>query len=367
MAPRPSALKRAIFPLIALVPLIAATVWLVTGEQQTATAGNNPVPAVAAPTSEPARASAANPQPADPPRTEAAATVSHQTPASLGDNPFAPSLAGTDIDGSLKAGPDGQLIVDLATRDFFDYFLNTVGEVSPETALAEIEALARNNLPAAAAGQALAILDQYLDYKQQALDMGNRSLDPARQSDPAYQLQVLKSALADLKQLRRNAFDPDTHDAFFGLEEAYGGYTLASIEIQQRADLSPQSKQALMEWHRQQLPPQIRQTETRMVQETEISRQRQDAIAQASSPEDAGERLRDLGVEPQRVDEVVGYLQERERFDDRFQQYQQALTSLEGAGISRDEFESQQVRLLNQHFDSEQARTWAKLRSLGEP
>ncbi|TGN38685.1 lipase secretion chaperone [Marinobacter confluentis] len=364
MAKQPSLLKRAIFPLIALVPLVAATVWLVTGEQEAATAGKSQVPAVAAPTSENVQAPTANPQPADLASAEATAMVSHQTPKSLGENPFAPSLSGTDIDGALKAGPDGQLIVDLATKDFFDYFLNTVGEVSPETALAEIEALARNNLPAEAAEQALAILDQYLDYKQQALEMGNRSLDPSRQSDPAYQLQVLKSALADLKQLRRNAFDPATHDAFFALEEAYGEYTLASIEIQQRDDLSLQSKQTLLNWHREQLPAQLRQTETRMIKETEVGQQRQAAIAEASSPDEAGERLRELGVDAERADEVVSYLQERENFDARFQQYQQALASLEKAGISSDDFDTQQSELLQQHFDSEQTRTWAKLRSL---
>jgi lipase chaperone LimK len=197
--------------------------------------------------------------------------------------------------------------------------------------------------------------------------MGNRSLDPARQRDPTYQLQMLQSALTDLKQLRRNSFDAETHQAFFGLEEAYGDYTLAGIEIQQRDDLTPQSKQTLIEWHREQLPEQIRGTETRMIEDTDISRQRQAAINEASSPAEAGERLRDLGVDPQRADEVVTYLQEREQFDRQFQQYQQALASLESAGISNDDFDSQQRQLLQRHFDSEQARTWAKLKSLDSP
>lgn len=365
MPQQPSTLKRAIFPLIALIPLVAATVWVITGDNEAPPVSTNQPPAsvnahIANPGAEVDDAVATNPAP--PMKDEAAA--SYRTPESLGEEPFAQSLAGTEIDGSLKAGPDGNLIVDLATKDFFDYFLNTVGEVSPETALAKIEAMARNHLPPEAADQALAVLDQYLDYKQQALEMGNQALDPSRQQDPAYQLQVLQSAMADLKQLRRNAFAPDTHDAFFGLEEAYGDYTLASIEIQQREDLSAQSKQTLLEWHREQLPEQIRRTETRMIQDTETGRQRQTAIAEASSPSDAGERLRELGVDPQRAEEVVGYLKEREQFDERFQQYQQALAGLENAGISRRDFESQQSQLLQQHFDSEQSRTWAKLRSL---
>lgn len=363
MSERSSALKRGLFPILALVPLIAATVWWISENPSTSSVTINSDTVLP-----PAQEVSSN-QPAVPSEpagyADKTTAVPHQTPTSLGENPFAQSLAGTEIDGSLKADQNGNLIVDLSTKDFFDYFLNTVGEVSPETALAEIEALARNHLPAEAADRALAILDQYLDYKQQALAMGNQTIDPVRQQDPAYQLEVLKSALSDLKQLRRNAFAPDTHQAFFGLEEAYGDYTLASIEIRQRGDLSEQGKQTLIEWHRQQLPEQIRKTETEMIEQAETSRQRQAAIAGANSPEQAGERLRALGMEPQQVTEVVGYLQEREQFDERFQNYQQELASLQSAGISNDDTKARQDRLLEQHFDSEQARTWARLRLLG--
>jgi len=362
MPEQPTALKRAIFPLIALIPLVAATVWVMTDDTPPA-----PVTSFQAPANDAAPA-ATKAEASPKPITEPANGIAYQTPTSLGDKPFASSLAGTDIDGSLKADANGNLIVDLSTKDFFDYFLNTVGEVSPETALAEIEALARNNLPAAAADQAMAILDQYLDYKQQAVELGRQGLDPSRQQDPDYQLQMLKTALSDLKQVRRNAFDPATHDAFFGLQEAYGEYTLARIEIQQREDLSAQSKQTLMDWHREQLPEQLRKTENGMIREAEKSRLRQAAIAEASSPAEAGQRLQALGVAPEQAAEVVGYLQEREQFDARFQQYQQALASLENAGISQGDFESQQSQLLKQHFDSEQARTWARLKSLdGSP
>jgi lipase chaperone LimK len=360
MPEQPTALKRAIFPLIALIPLVAATVWVMTDDTPPAPVTISQAPAT---DSAPVITKADT---APRPTTNPEEGIAYQTPTSLGDKPFASSLAGTDIDGSLKADANGNLIVDLSTKDFFDYFLNTVGEVSPETALAEIEALARNNLPAAAADQAMAILDQYLDYKQQAVELGRQGLDPSRQQDPDYQLQMLKTALSDLKQVRRNAFDPATHDAFFGLQEAYGEYTLARIEIQQREDLSAQSKQTLMDWHREQLPEQLRKTENGMIREAEKSRLRQAAIAEASSPAEAGQRLQALGVAPEQAAEVVGYLEEREQFDARFQQYQQALASLENAGISQGDFESQQSQLLKQHFDSEQARTWARLKSLDE-
>ena len=355
-------MKPALIPVVAVIPLVAATLWVMTEESNTLPADTF--------TSEPearietTAAKPKTPETAPPVSAESSGEVSYQTPDSLGEDPFASSLEGTQIDGSLKADANGNLIVDLSTKDFFDYFLNTIGEVAPETALSEMEALARNHLPPAAAKQAMAILDQYLSYKQQTLSLSNQQLDPTLQSDPAYQLQVLKTALGDLKQLRRTSFDAATHEAFFGLEEAYGDYTIATMEIQQREDLSAESKQTLQAWHRRQLPEVIRKTETRMIQEQELHEQRQTAIAEASSPEQAGERLESLGVSSEQAAEVVNYLKEREQFDQRYQQYQQELARLDSSGISSDDYATQQAQLLEQHFDSEQARTWAKLRGL---
>jgi lipase chaperone LimK len=353
--------KYAFIPLIAVVPAVAFSLWLLTDkpEGKEADVINNAVTeASVAPAAETkTRADEAE-------IAEETVPDTYRTPASLGEKPFASSLAGTQIDGNLRADSSGNLIVNLETRDFFDYFLNTVGEVPPEKALAEIEILARENLPPQAARQALDLLDQYLTYKESALALGSQNLDPSRQHDPQYQLQVLKSALADLKQLRRNAFDASTRDAFFGLEEAYGDYTLASMDIQQRTDLSPEAKTTLQEWHRQQLPEVIRTTETRMMADAERHRQRQAVLADARSPKDAGKQLRALGVEPEQSAEVVSYLKEREQFDQRFEQYRQELSSLEHSGVAGEDRATMENQLLEQHFQDEQSQTWARLRAL---
>lgn len=300
------------------------------------------------------------------PRPEETDVPAHRTPASLGPEPFADSLRGTDIDGYLAADASGNLIIDTATRDFFDYFLNTVGEVSPEQALAQIEQLAHGYLPLAAARQALALLDDYLAYKREAVALGNRPLDPARARDPAYQLAMFERALADLKRLRTEVFSSQAHEAFFGLEEAYGDYTLANLALQQRDDLSAEARDTLMEWHRQQLPSAIRQTEQRLHREGEIQRRRQHAISTAASPEAAGEQLRELGLAEQQVSEVVAYLEQRAGFDEQFADYQADLQQLEDAGLAESDLTAQQDALLERHFHSEQSQTWARLRTLSD-
>lgn len=349
--------KKALLPLMMTVPVVVACVWLLLAEEPhgEATTQKTSTPATASEQPEPGIAEV--PGAMDAP-------VPYQTPDSLGDKPFASSLAGTNIDGTLRADANGELIIDLETRDFFDYFLNTIGEVSAEQALDQIETLAQQSLPERAAREAMTLLNQYLAYKDASLALGNQGLDPARQHDPAYQLDMLKGALADMKQLRRRMFAADTHEAFFGLEEAYGDYTLASLEIQQRTDLSTDAKNTLVEWHRQQLPEVIRRTETRMIEESGDLRARQQALSEADSPADAGRRLRELGVDDAQARDVVAYMKEREQFDSHYQQFQQALASLDNSGLAEEDRATEENRLLKQHFETEQTRTWARLRAL---
>ena len=288
------------------------------------------------------------------------------TPREWTDQPFAPSLEGTEIDGQLRADANGDLIVDLEVKDFFDYFLNTVGQVPPEEALSAIQSMANNNLPDSAAKQAMALLDSNLEYKREALALSQVRLDPGRQSDPKYQVAQLRQALADLKAVRRNTMSPEAVEAFFGLEEAYGEYTVASIEIQQREDLSPEARNTLLQWQRQQLPEVIRRTETSLIDENKVSEARQQAIADADSPEDAGRKLQALGLDSSQADDVVSYLQEREEFDASFEDYQKALTKLETSGLAPEDQAEQQQALLEQYFSNEQTQTWAKLRQLSQ-
>ena len=287
------------------------------------------------------------------------------TPESLGPHPFAASLSGTEIDGALTAKGNGELVINLEVRDFFDYFLSTVGEVSPETAIQQIEAMARNHLPEPASTQALALLDEYLAYKQASLEVMQTRLDPARTGDPAYQLAALGDALAQLKRLRATTFSSPAHQAFFGLEEAYSEYTLATLAIQQRTDLSEQGKQALVQWHRNQLPAQLRETEQHLHASTRQQRARTAAIETASSPEAAGRQLAELGVDTDGVESVVSYLKQREHFDQRFEDFREAVDREDSSGLAEADLEKRREALLEQHFPQEQDRTWARLKMLG--
>ncbi len=48
----------------------------------------------------------------------------------------------------------------------------------------------------------------------------------------------------------------------------------------------------------------------------------------------------------------------------RFEQYHQELASLNQSGVAEEDLAAMENRLLEQHFEDEQSRSWAKLRAL---
>ncbi|HSR96131.1 MAG TPA: lipase secretion chaperone [Kofleriaceae bacterium] len=135
------------------------------------------------------------------------------------------SLDGTDADGDVRADASGHLVVDLELRRLFDHFLSASGEEPLATLRARIVAVLRARLPATAAAEAIAILDQYLAYREAA-----RALAPA--ADPT-------AGLDQVHELRARMFAPAVVQAFFADEEAATYAALARRTVQEDESLSP--------------------------------------------------------------------------------------------------------------------------------
>ena len=278
--------------------------------------------------------------------------------------PFAASLKGTRIDGSLKADAQGRLIVDLETRDFFDYFLNTVGEVEEGEAIKQIRQLAEAHLPESAVMQAMDLLEHYIDYKEEAIAINSQPVDPNLSQSHEGRMQVLKQGLADMKRARRKTMPPEAVDAFFGMEEAYGDFTLRRMEIQANNDLSTAEKRQLIRLEQEQLPEGIRRTERHIAQSQAHQQKVKKTIDQASSPEEAGDRLKRLGLPEDQVTNIVDQMRADERFEDTYADYRSKREELLESGLSEQDREQALQRLRQEHFESRQARSKAQFRDL---
>lgn len=296
--------------------------------------------------------------------TDSGDSIAYQTPKTFLNGPFAPSIENTEIDGSLKADSSGKLIIDIETRDLFDYFMNTVADVSPEVAIAELEKLARSNLPESAVNQVMTLLGDYLLYKETAIEYSSQPLLPPDQQDEQYQLSMLEASFASLKDIRRSTMSEEAIEAFFGLEEAYGEFTLASIKIQKDPNLTPEQMLVELQAQREQLPEVIRNTETRMVEDIKNSQEVNELLLSDQRDSEVESQLRGKGLSDEAVDEALDYRKQQREFEDQYSLYQKERDLLLSASLSEEDMMIQKERLLQKYFQSEQTQTQAKVKDL---
>jgi len=159
------------------------------------------------------------------------------------------SLQGTDVDGALRVGPDGELLLGPEILRLFDYFLTAEGEESDESIRARILAAIRERAGGPAALQAAALLDKYLAYRKDAKSI---SLPPERANDPEARLEAIRA-------LRHKHFGADAADALFGDEEREGLAAIAESRVAKDSSLSPEEREAKLAAIEDELPESVRE------------------------------------------------------------------------------------------------------------
>lgn len=145
------------------------------------------------------------------------------------------SLHGTDVDGAIHLDANGDPIADRELRRVFDYFLERLGERSPDAIRASFVAwLAQaSGLPARAQARVLELFDAYVDAERAAAAL-------AASGD-------LRDDLARRAALRRERLGKATAGAWFGDDERYADYTLRRLALERDASLDMSERLARRE------------------------------------------------------------------------------------------------------------------------
>ncbi len=263
--------------------------------------------------------------------------------------------ADTQVDGELKADAAGNLIIDLATRDYLDYMFSAVGDLPAEQVLAMIEQQARQKLPPSAVSQLLELIDDYLAFQESVVALTNQNLKPASEQDRAYYLTTLDQTFAQLKLLRRTHMSADAVEGFFKVEEAYSDFTLANMQLQMRNDLTSLEKQQAAENLRQQLPQELSQSVDRRQLQQQRHRQTQDVLTSEMSDQVKRQQLSELHS-PVMVEKIMSHQKNELEWKNRLDQYQQQQQQL----LHENASEEQQQRLLQAYFPDEQEQNIAR-------
>lgn len=160
------------------------------------------------------------------------------------------SFRGTEVDGRFEVDAAGNLIITQEVRHLFDYFLAAIGEEPVEQTLERLRQYIDASLVSPARAQAHALLEQYLDYKQQLAQL---EMDLPQFTS----LDGLRSREAAVQALRARLFSQEAHQAFFASEEGLNRFTLERLAIRHDENLSDEQKAAAIDQLRESLPEEM--------------------------------------------------------------------------------------------------------------
>jgi lipase chaperone LimK len=257
--------------------------------------------------------------------------------------PLPASFAGTEVDGRFRLDAAGNLLISMDIRRIFDYFLSAYGEESIKASIERLQAYIRSQLDAPAESQALALLEQYLDYKRQLIQLEKdlpqtASLDAMRQREQAVQ------------HLRASIFSAETHQAFFAQEEAYNQFTLQRLAIRHDSSLDDQQKAAALDRLRSSLPEEMQDMVVPQLQ-AELRQQTAALQADGASPAQIQQlRLQLVGAEATARLEALD--QQRQQWQLRLADYRQEKARITAnSGLSAEDRRLAIASLAEQRFD----------------
>ncbi len=289
----------------------------------------------------------------NPAASPALAPAQQRAASRLPNKPLVPSMADTEVDGQLRTDRQGNLLLGLGVRDYFDYFLSAADQVGLETAVEALLADAGGRLQEPALGQLISLLGDYLDYKRASLALMQQPLSAAQQSQPKAQLAALQQAFEQLAQLRRAHFSAGAMEALFGAEEAYGRYTLENLALMAREDLSEQDKAAAQERLRAQLPEALRASEERQ-QQALAQQAHSDKLWREGASEEELRTFLALTYDAPTVERVLAEQRNERAWQQRYSRYRDELANLKGDGLSEADRRREQQRLRERLFSSEE-------------
>ncbi|WAC44543.1 lipase secretion chaperone [Pseudomonas sp. SL4(2022)] len=253
------------------------------------------------------------------------------------------SFSGTMVDGTFRLDAAGNLLISEDIRRIFDYFLAAVGEEPLRTSVERLRAYIAEQLPANAREQALALLDQYLDYKRELVLLEHDLPQVAN-------LDALRHRETTVQALRARIFDTATQQAFFAREDAYNQFTLQRLAILHDSQLDDAGKATAVDQLRNSLPAEMQDAVLPQLQ-NELRQQTAQLHAAGAKPEQIRQLRQQLvgAAATQRL-EVLD--QQRQTWKKRIAQYRIDKAAIENnPGLSTSDKRAAIAQLAAENFD----------------
>ncbi|MDP3815693.1 lipase secretion chaperone [Pseudomonas sp.] len=254
-----------------------------------------------------------------------------------------PSFRGTQVDGRFHVDAAGNLLVSEEIRRIFDYFLSSIGEEPLSSSVERLGAYIASQLEAPAEGQALALLDQYLRYKSELVQL-------ERDRPQLSGVEGLRQRETSVQALRARIFSAEAHQAFFAQEEAYNQFSLERLAIRHDTSLDDAAKAAALDRLLASLPEPLPGAVLPQLQ-TELRSQTAALQAQGGTPAQI-RRLRQQLVGAEATVRLEALDRQRQDWKQRLAAYQREEAKIEAnPGLSARDKSTALATLAEERFD----------------
>ncbi|HYD50734.1 MAG TPA: lipase secretion chaperone [Terriglobales bacterium] len=235
------------------------------------------------------------------------------------------SLDDTAVDGELTLDANGGLLPSPEVRKFFDYFLSAAGEETAQHTYTRIVGAIRARLRGAAATEAVALLDRYIEYRRRLRQLYQR--DGAATTD-------LVARLAEVRAIRRAVLGEAAAAAMFGEEERVQEIALQRRALIADATLSEAQKEQRLNQLEADLPEPVRAAAAESLAPLRLQRDEAELRA-AGGDENEIRSLRESYFGAEAAERLARLDGEEARWQERVAAYQQARRAL----LARSDFD----------------------------
>jgi len=179
------------------------------------------------------------------------------------------TLKGTAIP-NLYVDAAGNLVIDRSAKNFIEYFLTAAREEGNAQIIGRMQEYFSMVLEGEAQAQALALLENYMDYRQQ-LDSAVSRDDIV--GDKSAQMVALRETLDRRKSLRRTSLGDDAANSMFGDSEKYEDYAVSMMTLRLDKNLSYEEQNTLTQHYEEKLPEHIKKRVRHERHEKNLNRQ----------------------------------------------------------------------------------------------
>ncbi len=260
------------------------------------------------------------------------------------------SLRGTEINGGFQVDQDGHLIFSSENRDFFEYFLSSMGEETLEQILDRLTLLIQQRLDSPAQEEALALLNNYIEMKRALSDL-EQQIGSGLNQYGSSALDAHRARLQMVSDLRRQYLGDDAAQAFYGETEDFDHYMLDRMALTANNELSGQEKERALVDLMEQAPESVK---PRLSDEYKMQRLRVDVSdlkAQGASAQEIYD-ARALVLGEDAAGRLLKVEEAQAEWNGRYAQYTEQRQAIESSNMDTVE-QQDAVRALQQDLFSD--------------